>query len=81
MNTLINFCLIFFVVTETDLALKLLEFEKWKYQFDKNGFAGAMLMDLSKTFNTRNYLLIAKHNAYERSDLYRMITKLRSRTY
>ena len=39
--------------------------EKWKYQLDKNGFAGAILMDLSKTFDAINYdLLIAKLHAY-----------------
>ena len=35
--------------------------EKWKHQLDKNGFAGAILMDTAKTFDTINYdLLIAK---------------------
>ena len=39
--------------------------EKWKHQFDKNGFVGAVLMDLSKALDTINYdLLIAKLHAY-----------------
>ena len=39
--------------------------EKWKHQLDKNGFAGAILMDLFKAFDTINYdLLIAKRHAY-----------------
>ena len=39
--------------------------EKWKNMLDKKGFAGAVLMDLSKAFDTINHeLLIAKLNAY-----------------
>ena len=39
--------------------------EKWKSTLDKKGFAGAVLMDLSKAFDTINHeLLIAKLNAY-----------------
>ena len=39
--------------------------EKVKYQFDKTGFTGAILMDISKAFDTISYdLLIAKHHAY-----------------
>ena len=39
--------------------------EKWKETLDKNGYAGAILMDLSKAFDTINYeLLIAKLDAY-----------------
>ena len=39
--------------------------EKWKQCLDKKGFAGAVLMDLSKAFDCINYeLLIAKLNAY-----------------
>ena len=38
--------------------------EKRKHQLDKNGFASAILMVLSKTFDTINYdLLIAKFHA------------------
>ena len=47
--------------TQTAL-LSLLE--KWKSASDKKEFAGAVLMDLSKAFNTINHeLLIAKLNA------------------
>ena len=39
--------------------------EKVKYQFDKTGFTGAILMDISKAVDTISYdLLIAKHHAY-----------------
>ena len=39
--------------------------EKWKESFDKNCISGAILMDLSKAFDTINHeLLIAKLGAY-----------------
>ena len=39
--------------------------EKWRAMLDKKGFAGAILMDLSKAFDTLNHeLLIAKLAAY-----------------
>ena len=39
--------------------------EKWKNCLDNNGYAGAVLMDLSKAFDTINHqLLIAKLHAY-----------------
>ena len=39
--------------------------EKWKYTLDNKNFAGAVLMDLSKAFDTINHeLLIAKLHAY-----------------
>ena len=40
--------------------------ERWRLCLDKQGFAGALLMDLSKPFDTINHeLLIAKLHAYE----------------
>ena len=43
--------------------------EKWKSTLDKKGFAGAVLMDLSKAFDTINHdLQIAKLNAYGPSE-------------
>ena len=39
--------------------------EKWKISLDNDGYAGAILMDLSKAFDTLNHeLLLAKLNAY-----------------
>ena len=39
--------------------------EKWKQSLDQKGLAGAILMDLSKAFDTINHqLLIAKIHAY-----------------
>ena len=39
--------------------------EKWKESLDNSGYAGDVLMDLSKAFDTLNHeLLIAKLDAY-----------------
>ena len=39
--------------------------EKWKLSIDNKGFAGGVLMDLSKAFNSINHpLLLAKLYAY-----------------
>ena len=39
--------------------------ENWKKALDNKGFAGAVLMDLSKAFDTINHdLLVAKLHAY-----------------
>ena len=43
----------------------LVMIERWKMSIDKGGFAGGVLMDLSKAFDTINHkLLIAKLHAY-----------------
>ena len=48
----------------TQHALLIL-LEKWRAILDKKGYAGAILMDLSKAFDTLNHeLLIAKLAAY-----------------
>ena len=51
-------------VFNTEQALVSL-LEKWKAILNKNGYAGAIVMDLSKAFDTINHdLLIAKLNVY-----------------
>ena len=48
----------------TQYALMVL-IEKWKQSLDNHGYAGAVIMDLSKAFDTINHeLLIAKLHAY-----------------
>ena len=48
--------------TQTTLTSTL---EKWKLSIDNKGFAGGVLMDLSKVFDTINHpLLLAKLHAY-----------------
>ena len=48
----------------TQYALMAL-LEKWKQSLDNHGYAGAVIMDLSKAFDTVNHeLLIAKLHAY-----------------
>ena len=43
----------------------LLLTEKWKTMLDNKGYTGAILMDLSKAFETINYeLLVTKLNVY-----------------
>ena len=43
----------------------LLLIERWEITLDNKGYAGAVLMNLSKTFNTINYgLLTAKFHTY-----------------
>ena len=51
-------------VFNTQQALLAL-IENWEKVLDNKGFAGAVLMDLSKAFDTINYdLLVAKLHAY-----------------
>ena len=39
--------------------------EKWKFTLESLGYAGAIIMDLSKAFDTTNHdLLLAKLHAY-----------------
>ena len=38
--------------------------EKWKLSLDKQGYAGAVIKDLSKTDTLNHELLLAKLNAY-----------------
>ena len=46
-----------------DMSLSLIE--NWKLSLDRKGYGGAILMDLSKAFDTINYdLLLAKVHAY-----------------
>ena len=48
----------------TQYALMVL-LEKWRKSLDNQGYAGAVIMDLSKAFDTINFeLLIAKLHAY-----------------
>ena len=49
--------------TQTVLLLLI---ERWKIMLDNKGYAGAVLMGLSRAFNTINYeLLTAKLHVYE----------------
>ena len=57
--------------------------EKWKNTFYKGKHAGAIFMDLSKAFDTKNHdLLIAKLEAYRFSNnaLLFMFTYLKNRS-
>ena len=56
--------------------------EKWKQSLDNKGYAGGILMDLSKAFDTINHqLLIAKLHAYgfDKSALTLMLSYLSNR--
>ena len=58
--------------------------EKWKIMLDKQGYAGAILMDLSKAFDTINHeLLLAKLRVYDfdRKSLLIIGSYLRNRWY
>ena len=49
-------------ITQTALLYFI---QKWNFMLDKKEYLGAILMDLSKAFDTINYqLLVAKPNAY-----------------
>ena len=57
--------------------------EKWKNTLDKGKHVGAVFMDLSKTFDTKNHdLLIAKLEAYRFSNsaLLFMLSYLKNRS-
>ena len=65
----------------TQLALLSL-IEKWKKALDNKGFGGAVLMDLSKAFDTINHdLLIAKLHAYgfDKNSLKLLLSFLKNR--
>ena len=68
MTTLTSFCLLFPMVTEKRFSSQnalAWSIDKWKHQLDKNGFAGAVVMDLFKVFGTTSYdLLIENFHAY-----------------
>ena len=56
--------------------------EKWKQSLDEKGYAGGILMDLSKAFDTINHqLLIAKLHAYgfDKSSLTLILSYLSNR--
>ena len=66
---IIRLCLLFSMVAEKNLVLELLSLvwliEKWKHQLDMDSYASAVLVNLSKTFDTINYnFIIEKHHAY-----------------
>ena len=66
----------------TQLALSLTE--KWKKALDNEGFGGAVLMDLSKAFDTINHdFLIAKRRAYgfDKSNLKLLFSYLNNRCH
>ena len=53
------------MVIEKDLVLNRHFYEKWKIVLDSKGYGDAVLMDLSKAFDTINHdLLIAKLHAH-----------------
>ena len=68
MTTLTSFCLLFRMVTEKRFSIQnalVWSIDKWKHQLDKNNFAGAVVMDLLKVFDTTSYdLLIEYFHAY-----------------
>ena len=67
MNISVSFCLHFSCSYRTQVSTQIALLpliERWEIMLDK-GYAGAVLMDLSKSFDTINYeLLTAKLHTY-----------------
>ena len=62
MSISVSFCLHFYVAIDQAFSTQtasLLLIQRWEIMLDNKGYAGAVLMDLSKAFNTINYGILA----------------------